>query len=280
MSFPSNFNLATLDGINGFELNGLNALNDGLSVASGNFNGDAFDDLIIGAPNTGPNGTIYVVLGGASITSPFDLSVLNNNIDTNSFELNGVAAGDHAGFSVASGDVNHDGFGDLVIGAPNANTVYVVYGSSILPTSPIDLSSATAILSGGAPGDMTGSSVATVTTQFSSTDLIIGAPDAGNDAGAVYVVAGPLLPGQHVDLSSLIGTNGFELSGLAAGDYFGSSVASGDLNGDGSNDLIIGAPDAGNGAGAVYAVYGTSSHQRALTQTLICRTSAPPTASS
>ncbi len=96
-------------------------------------------------------------------------------------------------------------------------------------------------------------------------DLLIGASSAdsnGTDAGASYVVYGKASGfGTNIDLSSLDGSNGFKVSGVAASDASGSAVASaGDLNNDGFSDLIIGAPNAdpnsNSNAGAAYVVYG------------------------
>ena len=61
----------------------------------------------------------------------------------------------------------------------------------------------------------------------------------------------------NLDLSTLDGTNGFKIIGAAAGDQLGFSVASaGDVNGDGRDDLIIGAPNANSNAGAAFVVFG------------------------
>ena len=69
--------------------------------------------------------------------------------------------------------------------------------------------------------------------------------------------------GSIIELSSLDGTDGFKINGEAASDYSGRSVASaGDINGDGYEDLIIGARGAdpnGSDSGATYVVFGTSS---------------------
>ncbi len=137
--------LASLDGSNGFVLNGI-AVNDrsGASVSSaGDVNGDGVDDLIIGAffadssgnTNTGAS---YVVFGGVGVgaSGTFELSSING---TNGFVLNGIDADDFSGASVSSaGDVNGDGFGDVIVGAyyadPNGNTTagesYVVFGGA------------------------------------------------------------------------------------------------------------------------------------------------------
>ena len=85
-------------------------------------NGDGFDDLIIGAPGADPggdfSGSSYVVFGkAAGFASTFDLSSLDG---ANGFRLDGVASFDayNSFLSVASaGDVNGDGFDDLIVGA-------------------------------------------------------------------------------------------------------------------------------------------------------------------
>ena len=212
--FPANINLSSLNGSNGFQINGETAGDySGYSVSSaGDVNGDGFDDLIIGADGANPHGNdsgaSYVVFGKASgFAANLNLSSLNGS---NGFQISGEAAGDFSGLSVSSaGDVNGDGFDDLIIGADGANP-------------------------------------------------------HGNDSGASYVVFGKASGfAANLNLSSLNGGNGFQISGEAAGDYSGRSVSSaGDINGDGFDDLIIGADGAnphGNNSGAAYVVFGKAS---------------------
>jgi hypothetical protein len=138
--FASTLQLSSLDGNNGFEIPG-EAGGDcaGISVSSaGDFNGDGFDDVIVGAwlatpPGFDP-GVSYVVFGKASgFAATLDLSDLDGN---NGFQINGEAADDRSGHSVAgAGDVNGDGFDDLIVGSygadPNggeSGTSYVIFG--------------------------------------------------------------------------------------------------------------------------------------------------------
>ena len=108
-------------------------------------------------------------------------------------------------------------------------------------------------------------------------DLIIGArggdPLRNNNtkssAGESYVVYGSdTRSAASLDLSDLNGTNGFQINGIDAGDYSGISVSSaGDVNGDGIDDLIIGAlnadPDGNTSAGESYVVYGSDTRSAA-----------------
>ncbi|BDI18127.1 hypothetical protein ANSO36C_39290 [Nostoc cf. commune SO-36] len=137
-------NLSELNGSNGFVINGIDASDySGFSVSSArDINGDGIDDLIIGAPNADPNGRLYagesyVVFGrNSGFGVQFNLSSLDGS---NGFVINGIDERDFSGVSVSSvGDINGDGFDDLIIGAngadPNGqNNVgesYVVFGNN------------------------------------------------------------------------------------------------------------------------------------------------------
>ncbi len=275
------FELSSLDGTNGFVLNGIDTSNSsGRSVSSaGDVNGDGIDDIIIGASSGNGAGTSYVVFGGTGIGSggTFEL----NNLDgTNGFVLNGIDAGDSSGRSVSgAGDVNGDGIKDLIIGASGADPSgagesYVVFGGTgvglggTLELSSLDGTNGF-VLNGidqlgrsgrsvSSAGDVNGDGIE---------DLIIGAfsaiPNGNFRAGESYVVFGGtgIGSGGTFELSSLDGTNGFVLNGIDADDRSGRSVSgAGDVNGDGIEDLIIGAstadPNGNSLAGESYVVFG------------------------
>ena len=123
----TSINLSSLNGSNGFRLDGV-AEGDlfGWSVSNaGDINGDGFDDVIVGAPGAGLSGNGYVVFGKASgFEAALNLSSLDGN---NGFRLDGIAGGN----SVSNaGDVNGDGFDDVIIGAPSADASGDRSGSS------------------------------------------------------------------------------------------------------------------------------------------------------
>ena len=149
-----------------------------------------------------------------------------------------------------AGDVNGDGIDDIVVGAPrfplNSNgtgRAYVFYGPV---TGVISAGSANAILFGEGLNDAFGTSVAAGDVNGDSvSDVVVGADQlfAGNATGKAYVFYGPLSgPIQAANADAI-------LLGEAANDLFGTSVAAGDVNGDGFSDAIAGAWDQDGGGG-------------------------------
>jgi hypothetical protein len=282
------FNLANLNGLNGFTINGINPDDfSGRSVSSaGDVNNDGIDDLIIGASGADPNGNgragqSYVVFGRNNGFAPsFNLSGLDG---TNGFAINGIKADDFSGRSVSNaGDINGDGIDDLIVGASNADfdeyagQNYVVFGRSTgfnpsFNLSGLDGTNGFAINGIDAFGSV---SNAGDINNDGIDDLIIGSPEFFPDnsagAGQSYVVFGSnsgFAPSFNV--SGLNGTNGFAINGINPDNYINpdefpsySVSSAGDINGDGIDDLIIGSaeadPEGLSRSGQSYVVFGRS----------------------
>ncbi|MEH1806508.1 beta strand repeat-containing protein [Nostoc sp.] len=280
--FDAEFSLSSLNGTNGFTINGINEGDFLGSVSNaGDINGDGIDDVIIGAFRASPNGSYsgqsYVVFGSKNdFDAQFNLSTLNG---TNGFTINGINEGDGLGWSLSSaGDINGDGIDDLIIGArfadPNGSysgQSYVVFGSKDGFDAQFNLSTLNGTngfaINGIEEGDFSGWSLSSAgdINGDGIDDLIIGAFFAdpnGNRSGQSYVVFGSNGDfDAQFNLSTLNGTNGFTINGINESYSLGWSVSSaGDINGDGIDDLIIGAPDAspnGNRSGQSYVVFGS-----------------------
>jgi hypothetical protein len=231
----------------------------GRSVGIGDVNGDGVADLAYGAPfDTAFNG-LYVVYGPI---------VADSSLGAADVVLLGTR-GTSAGHGSDIGDVDGDGVADAVVGAYGADyggvpsgLAWVEYGPL---TTDVDLGTEADATLGGeearactgrvveAGADLDGDGIG---------DIVVAsvASIAGPSSGAAYVVYGP--PSGDVDLSAadarLVG---------AAGDYAGLALASGDVNGDGQADAIVGTADstAGIAAGAACVVYGPVSGDVSLT---------------
>ena len=286
---PASFDLDNLDGRTGFRIEG-EAANDfaGWSVTElGDVNGDGIDDVLIGAQLADPGGRVnagaaYVVFGRES-GEAFDATLSLSSLSTDEgFRIDGPVQGDAVGWSVAAGgDVNGDGIDDILIGARNSGasgengsgSVYLIFGAEGLSSAnlfPGGLDGTNGVrFDGVSASDRAGHSVSSAgdVNNDGYDDVLIGAPfadGATNASGAAYVVFGresfdfgrfPL--GQ---LANGDGSGGFQISGRAMDDQAGLSVAAaGDINGDGIDDILVGAPQAdrpAQNAGEVYVIYG------------------------
>lgn len=270
----SSLNLSNLNGSNGFVINGIDAGDrSGGSVSSaGDVNGDGFSDLLIGAPSANSSigeGESYVVFGKAGgFGSSLNLSSLNgsNGFIFTSTLFSGFRYGSGFGFSVSSaGDINGDGFDDLIVGAPSSGYYfpgesYVVFGK----TGSFDASISTSNINGsngfvlvGNFRDYSGNSVSSAgdVNGDGFDDLLIGSDEliryGQGGTGTSYVVFGKAEGfDARFSLSNLNGSNGFKIDGLEQLDLLGFSVSSvGDINGDGFDDILIGAPTTNSSGG-------------------------------
>ena len=225
----------------------------GTSVASaGDVNGDGYSDVIVGADGVATDqGAAYVYYGSSTglTTTP-------------AVTLNGASANNFFGGNVASaGDVNGDGYGDVIIGAYNITinsggsqgftsygAAYVYYGS----TTGLNGTAAVVLRSNTQQSAFYGFSVASAgdVNHDGYADVAVGAFGTSTYKGAVYVYYG--------SSTGLNATAAITLNGLAANDQFGFDVASaGDVNGDGYSDMLVGANGVSNQTGAAYLYQGS-----------------------
>lgn len=271
----------------------------GFALAAGDINGDGIDDLAVGAPRADVGSSSQAgrveVFHGSTGSNPLQLAMAFDQ------GTSGVAGalepGDGYGASLTIGDLNCDGRGDLAIGSANeavgstegAGAVSVLYGTSNgLTTSGDIMFHQNSSGVGGTANTFNAFGKYLVAADFTGDgcdDLAVGAPIDRNREGSVSVFYGSnqgIQPADshysHQDLCAIGSPGGGCLLGPGhgapiPGDMFGFSLAAGDTNWDGFDDLIVGAPGKG-GKGAATILLGSASqlnytgHTMALHQDL------------
>ncbi|MGE5563565.1 MAG: beta strand repeat-containing protein [Bacillota bacterium] len=244
--------LSSLDPSDGFATGGA-------YTSAGDVNGDGFDDMIVGF--SGGNGDYdhgYLYYDGGAVVVFGTATGLTSGftIDGTSY-LGAYALG-------SAGDINGDGFGDIYYEDGDGAGVYVIFGKATPANIDLDTLSATngfkiagTVDKVASAGDVNGDGF---------DDLLVAAPrdsEAGQYAGAVYVIFGKASGFTNIDLASLSATAGYKITGAVELDGLGFSIASaGDVNGDGLDDIVVSAVGndaAGNSAGAAYVIFGKAS---------------------
>jgi FG-GAP-like repeat/FG-GAP repeat len=222
----------------------------GLALAPlGDVDGDGFADFALGAPGAGNgNGRVDVYLGGSSGpgTTP-DLSI------------DGSVVGESFGTAIdGAGDVNADGFSDAIFGAENAARIHHGSGSGLAASATTSLTSQTAL-------GLFGTAVARAgdLDRDGFGDVIVAAPEQFVDQvaeGAIYVFLGTS--------GGISSTIAWTVEGDQVSSEFGATLSGGgDVDGDGTGDLLVGAPAAENGftdEGRGFLYYGNGDGGSAL----------------
>ncbi len=235
----------------------------GHALASGDFDGDDRVDIVVGAPATGTaRGNFTILYGDGLAHQTADLTeyAAAHPIGTVVSNLYPERFGTylHGGL-----DFDADGLADIVVAGLEIPLAYVVFGSTErLPGDPgVDIAT---LVSTKKARKIKGASVFTAVhtagdlNRDGHDDVLLGATGTVDAPGAVHVVFGRdgAAKGTLVDLTQPE-FDGFTLSGEQPGDRLGAAIAGGgDLNGDSWPDIVLGAPGASGGNGAVYVIFG------------------------
>ena len=224
------------------------ALGDRASVSTaGDVNADGYDDILIGSSwnDDGNSGIAYIIYGRSDLNRTISLD------DAANVKFIGEAIGDYVGDSVSAGDVNMDGYSDILIGASGndeggvtAGAAYLIYGPM---SGTINLADADAKIV-GANSDSVGDDPTTIVNDVNADgylDILL-----NGYSSAVYLVYGP------ISGSMSLADADAKFVGEANSNAGESFATAGDVNADGFDDILVGAPWDNYYVGAVYLVYG------------------------
>ena len=252
--------LAALAPSEGYRIDG--ALGDGLGQSladAGDVNRDGVPDGLLGAPSAshsfGDAGSAYVVYGQRS-ESPETIELADPG--SWGYRIDGAAEFVLAGFSLANaGDVDLDGTPDALVGAPGQTgapfgSAYVVFGRESATADPIELASLASAdgyrIADGQEGSGAGFSVAGIgdVSADGVPDALVGAIGARwqDGAGAAYVVYGRPGPVEDpIDLADLDAAEGYVIGGIPGANAGWSVARAGDVDGDGTDEAWVWAPN-------------------------------------
>jgi hypothetical protein len=259
--------------------NGVYFEGDHCDVHAGNYGavaditGDGRKDIVVAArdfDNNEGKGAVYIVYGTEDAFTNLDFSQIESEEVQGTF-VTGNSNGDLFGASLAVGDVDKDGHYDILIGAPgyddSRGAAYFIPGWADFPTPILLNQQERAVFSGEAPYSYFGTSVSLGgdVNGDGFLDIIIGAPTPTSGVvSGVYVIFGtPRNRTIDIDFMNhdpFPPSLGFSIYEESLGDFFGSSVASGDVNGDGIADILIGATGANENKGIVYLIFGRTDY--------------------
>jgi len=244
------------------------------SVMSADFNGDGFDDIVMGAYYADPNGrnaagTVYVIFGESPATQNVEIDLSASNADIQIF---GANPNDQLGKAIAVGDINGDGYDDIIVSAPYASEpgrescgkVYVILGGlGLLNSYDLLNEEYDSVIIGQNTNDYLGISLDCGDINNDNyEDIFISAPNGDyqsiNNCGKVYSIFGNNTLNGEYDLSSF--QPNLIFIGNELNDNAGKFIRVGNFNNDQFDDLAIGAPNADplgrSNAGIIYLIEG------------------------
>jgi len=244
----------------------------------GDINGDGLADIMVGArmANNG-TGAAYVIYGSRT---PLSTMIPQEKLDpSQGFAILGSLPHEEMGVSGSrAGDINGDGIDDFMVGTNRYSytdsKVYVIFGSkksfsTMIPSQNFQPSQGFIISGAGQSQEQMGSGLSKAgdINGDGIDDIIVGAVNTNQDSGAAYVIYGSREPFKNMTPSlGLTRSQGFAIFSYRYYERLGETVSgAGDVNGDGIDDVIVGAPSLDNRKGAAYVIYGSKNGSDAIT---------------